>query len=259
MKTAVTSYLKRNLKTRYIGRELQYLAVTTSTMDEARKLAEQGAPEGTAIIAGRQVAGRGRMGRSWLSPEGGLATSIILRPPLKNVRLLPAIASVAVFRTIGRMGIRASIKWPNDVLVSGKKICGILIENMFDAGQLLHSVVGIGINVNFDTTLYPEIAGIATSLSVELRKEISMPEVVLNLYSDLERLYDQIGKPDVILGEWVNAMVTIGRRVTVNTGSCTLEGIAEAVNKEGNLLLRLDDGSELEIVAGDVSNVRDNN
>jgi BirA family transcriptional regulator, biotin operon repressor / biotin---[acetyl-CoA-carboxylase] ligase len=256
-KPDITAYLGRNLKTRYMGKEAHYFPVTTSTMDEARKLAEQGSPQGTAAIAGKQETGRGRMGRSWLSPEGGLATSIILRPPEKELRLLPAIASVAVYRTLSRMGVKASIKWPNDILISGKKICGILIENGFSAGNLVYSIVGIGINVNFETTMFPEIADIATSLSVELKREVSIAEVALNLYSELEMLYDRIGEPDFIMEEWTLHMGTIGKHVSVNTGGRTVEGIAEAVNPVGNLVLRLDDGSVYEVVAGDVSNVRD--
>lgn len=239
-----------------MGRELHYLATTTSTMDEARKWGEQGAVEGTAVIAGKQEAGRGRMGRSWLSPEGSLATSIILRPSLKDVRLLPAVSSVAVCKAIGLMGITASIKWPNDILIAGKKVCGILIENMFEAGDLAYSVIGIGINVNFDTARIPEIADIATSLSTETGKNVRLGEVALNLYTEMEKVYDRIADTDFVMAEWVNNMVTIGKRVTANTGGCTVEGIAEAVNPQGNLILRLDDGSGREIIAGDVSNVR---
>ncbi len=255
LKPSITSYLEHNLKTGYLGREAHYVAVTTSTMDEARKLAEQGAPNGAVVIAGEQRSGRGRLGRSWLSPDGGLATSIILRPQASSLRLLPAIASVAVHNAAGKMGITTSIKWPNDVLISGKKVCGILIENGFTSGNLIYSIIGIGINVNFDTTRFPEIAEIATSLSVELGKEVSMAEVALNLYSEMEKLYDRIADPAFIMGEWTRHMGTIGRRVTANTGGSTIEGIAQAVNDDGNLILRMDDGSLSEVVAGDVSNV----
>jgi BirA family biotin operon repressor/biotin-[acetyl-CoA-carboxylase] ligase len=256
-KSNITSYLEQNLKTRYMGRDVHFLPITTSTMDEARKLAEQGAQNGAAIIAGKQETGRGRMGRSWLSPEGSLATSIILLPLANALYLLPAITSVAVYNAVGRMGVKASIKWPNDVLISGKKVCGILIENGFNAGNLVYSIAGIGINVNFETTRFPEIADIATSLSVELGKQVSIPEVALNLYSEMEKLYDRIGEPDFIMSEWIGHMGTIGRCVSVNTGSSTLEGVAESVNPGGNLVLRMDDGSMREVVAGDVSNVRD--
>lgn len=257
MEADITAYLEHNLKTRYMGRVVYYLPVTSSTMDEARKLAEKDAPEGTAVIAGKQETGRGRKGRSWLSPEGGLATSIILRPPAKALYLLPAISAIAVHHTIDKMGAISSIKWPNDVLIGGKKVCGILIENAFNAGNPVFSIVGIGININFDTAAFPEISGIATSLSVELGKQVPVASIASSLYSEMERLYDRINEPGFILGEWTKYMGTIGRRVSVNTGNCILEGIAEAVNHEGNLILRLDNGSIHEVVAGDVTNVRD--
>ncbi|MBN1376361.1 MAG: biotin--[acetyl-CoA-carboxylase] ligase [Dehalococcoidia bacterium] len=240
-----------------MGKRIHYVPVTSSTMDEARRLAEQDATEGTAVITGKQESGRGRMGRAWLSPEGALATSIILRPPLDALHLLPAISSVAVYRTIGETGIRGSIKWPNDVLISGKKVCGILIENGFSAGNLVFSIIGIGINVNFDTTRFPEIAGIATSLSTESGRQVSIDEVALNLYSEMEKLYDLKSKPDLILDEWRKHMGTLGQRVTVTTGGHILEGSAESINATGNLVLRMDNGSLREVIAGDVANVRD--
>lgn len=251
--TDIKAYLQDNLKTRFMGRELHYLQVTTSTQDTARELAVQGAPEGTAVIAGEQRSGRGRMGRSWLSPAGGLATSIILRPPTAWLYLLPAITSVAVFRALGNLGIRAGIKWPNDVLIAGKKACGILIENAVAAGELQYSIVGIGINVNFDTSLYPEIAEIATSLSVQLGHDIPVGEVALHLYTELENIYSRTGEPERIIAEWSGNMVTIGRPVTADFYGNSIDGTAEGVNGQGNLVVRLADGSTREILAGDVN------
>jgi BirA family biotin operon repressor/biotin-[acetyl-CoA-carboxylase] ligase len=251
--TDIKAYLTDNLKTSFMGRELHYLAVTTSTQDIARELAEEGAPEGTAVIAGEQQSGRGRMGRSWLSPSGGLATSIILRPPLACAYLLPAVSSVAVFRTLANLGIKAGIKWPNDVLIEGKKVCGILIEHGLKAGELGYSIVGIGINVNFDTGSYPEIADIATSLSVQLGHEVPVGEVALQLYTELEDIYSKIDGPDLIISAWSQNMVTIGRRVSADFYGNRIDGTAEGVNRQGNLVVRLADGSIKEIVAGDVT------
>ena len=225
-------------------------------MDEARRLAEQGAPNGAVVIAGEQRSGRGRLGRSWLSPAGSLSTSIVLRPRANSLHLLPAIVSVAVHNAASKMGVTTSIKWPNDILIAGKKVCGILIENGFTSGKLLYSIIGIGINVNFDTTRFREIMGIATSLSVVLGREVSIAEVALNLYSEMEKLFDRIGDPDFIMEEWTRHMGTIGKRVSVNIGGLTIEGVAQAVNQDGNLILRMDDGSLSEVIAGDVSNVR---
>jgi BirA family biotin operon repressor/biotin-[acetyl-CoA-carboxylase] ligase len=249
----IQAYLQDNLKTRFIGRQLKYLETTTSTQDIARELAGQGAAEGTAVIAGEQRSGRGRMGRTWLSPDGGLATSIILRPPLASVYLLPAISSVAVFRTLAKLGITAGIKWPNDVLIEGKKVCGILIENGLKAGEPVYSIVGIGINVNFDTVIYPEIADIATSLSVQLGHELAVGEVALRLYTELEDIYTRIGEPAYIINEWSRHMVTIGQRVSADFYGNRIDGRAEGVNRQGNLVVRLADGSTKEIVAGDVT------
>jgi BirA family biotin operon repressor/biotin-[acetyl-CoA-carboxylase] ligase len=253
MMTDIVNYLAHNLTTGFIGKELHYLEITSSTQDVAREMADHGAPEGTAVIAGVQQSGRGRLGRSWLSPEGGLATSIILRPSTPAVPLLPAISALAVFRTINWLGIEASIKWPNDILISGRKVCGILIEHGLINGAVCYSIMGIGININFDTGLYPEIAGFATSLSTELGHELPVGLVALRVYTELEDLYLQSAQPDMILGEWAANMHSIGRRVKVQSGNRVVEGVAETINRSGHLVLRLDDGSAQEIVAGDVS------
>jgi len=253
----ILDYLNNNLTTGFIGRKLHYLAVTSSTQDVAKELADHGAPEGAAVIAGMQQSGRGRLGRSWLSPEGGLATSIILRPATPVLPLLPAISALAVFRTIKTLGIKAEIKWPNDILIVGRKVCGILIEHGLTDGAVRYSIMGIGININFDTSRYPDIAGFATSLSVELGHEIPVGQVALRLYTELENLYLRSKEPDAILTEWAANMITIGSRVKVRSANRYIEGMAEAINKSGHLLLRQDDGSVQEILAGDVSLITD--
>ena len=249
----IVNYLENNLTTSFVGKELHYLAITSSTQDVAREMAERGAPEGTVVIAGTQQSGRGRLGRSWLSPEGGLATSIIMRPAMPTVPLLPAISALAVFHTVKGLGIEASIKWPNDILIDGRKVCGILIEHGLLNGVVSYSIIGIGININFDTSLYPEIAGFATSISVQLGHEIPVDQVALRLYTELEELYLRSEKPDLILGEWAINMNTIGRRVKVQSGNSVIQGVAESINGSGHLVLRLEGGSVQEIVAGDVS------
>ena len=251
----IINYLENNLATRFVGRELHYLPVASSTQDVARELADHGAPEGTAVIAGMQQSGRGRLGRPWLSPEGGLATSIILRPAMSAVHLLPAISALSVFRTVKRLGIEAGIKWPNDILIGGRKVCGILIEHGLINGAVSYSIIGIGININFDTGLYPEIATLATSLSAQLGHELPVGKVALDVYTELEALYLQAAKPGAIIAEWTAGMHTIGRRVKVQSGNNAIEGVAESINGSGHLVLRLDDGSAQEILAGDVSPV----
>lgn len=247
------SYIKCNLGTRFIGRELHYLEVTTSTQDAARQIAEQGSQEGTAVMAARQEAGRGRLGRSWFSPQGGLAVSIILKPSIEDLYLLPAISAVAIFRALQRIGLNSSIKWPNDILVNGRKICGILIENILDGGKLKYAITGIGINVNFDIADCSQIADISTSLSNELGRNISVGETAVALFSELEKIYLQISDPPYIIGEWVRNMETIGRRISVSAGGCIFQGTARSINSAGNLIMALDDGTLKEIIAGDVT------
>ena len=249
----IAAYLEENLRTRFIGRRLIYLDTAPSTQDIARQLALEGAPEGTAVIAGEQQAGRGRMGRSWISPSGVLATSLVLRPPAASLYLLPAVTSVAVCRALRVLGTPAGIKWPNDVLIEGKKVCGILIENGLQAGGAGYSIAGIGINVNFDTASRAEIAGTATSLSTRLGHDLPVGEVALRLFTALEDAYTASGGPEAIIAEWAQNMVTIGQRVSSDFYGNRIDGIAEGVSRQGNLVVRLADGSLTEIVAGDVT------
>jgi BirA family biotin operon repressor/biotin-[acetyl-CoA-carboxylase] ligase len=249
----IVSYLKQHLKTHLIGCELHYLETTNSTNDVARELAEKGSPEGTAVIAGLQKAGRGRLGRTWFSSQGNLAISLILKPGIDRMRLLPAVSSLSVLHTLRKLGIKASIKWPNDVLIKGKKVCGILIESQLEAGTLKYSIVGIGINIKLDVFKYPEIAEIATSISAHTSRNIGINEVTLILLTELENLYTRIDDAHQIYNEWLDNMETIGKRIRVNTGKAIEEGTAETVNEEGNLVLQCDDGTFIEVIAGDVT------
>ncbi|MCX6009508.1 MAG: biotin--[acetyl-CoA-carboxylase] ligase, partial [Chloroflexi bacterium] len=169
----IKTYIKSRLNTKFVGRQLYYYNRLSTTMETAKELAKKGTAEGTVIIADTQTAGRGRLGRAWLSPEGSLAMSLILKPSLDNLPQLVMIASLAVVRTIKKVaGIEAQIKWPNDILIKGKKICGILIENEVKGDRVNFAIIGIGINVNFDPLSFPEISDIATSLSHELGTKI---------------------------------------------------------------------------------------
>lgn len=253
METNILGYLKHHLKTRLIGCELHYLETTGSTNDVAKDLAEKGSPEGTTVIAGLQKAGRGRHGRTWISSQGNLAISFILKPDIDRLYLLPAISSLSVLHTLRKLGIDASIKWPNDILINGKKVCGILIESQFEAGILKYSIIGIGINIKLDVLKHPEIAEISTSISAHTNKSISINEVTLILLTELENLYTRIDDAYRIYTEWLDSMETIGKRVKVNMGKAMEEGTVETVNEEGNLILLRDDGTRIEVIAGDVT------
>jgi BirA family biotin operon repressor/biotin-[acetyl-CoA-carboxylase] ligase len=227
-------------------------------METAKELVKKGAAEGTVVIAGTQTTGRGRIGRTWLSPEGSLAMSVILKPALKNLPQLVMIASLAVVSAIKQVaGLETRIKWPNDVMIKGKKVCGILIENEVKGGRVNFAIIGIGINVNFNPLDFPEIADIATSLSHEVGAEISNVELTSTVLFELERLYleAQAGAP--VHREWQKNMETLGNRIKVKTGKTVEQGKAETVTENGNLILRRDDGSLTEIVAGDVTVIKD--
>lgn len=249
--------IKSQLKTSLIGRDLHYFQRLTTTMDTARDLVKKGAAEGTVVIAGTQTAGKGRIGRTWLSPQGSLAMSIILKPALKNLPQLVMIASLAVVKAIKQVtGLEARIKWPNDVLINGKKVCGILIENKVAEGMVNYADIGIGINVNFNPPDLPEIADIATSLSFETGREISLVELTAKLLNELERLYQKDEERAFVYREWQQNLDTLGKHIKVDTGKTLERGIAEKVNENGNLVLRRDDGSLVEIVAGDVTIIK---
>ena len=221
-------------------------------------MANKGASEGTVVIAGTQTAGRGRIGRTWLSPKGSLAMSIMLKPTLDNLPQLIMIASLAVVRAIKQIAdLETQIKWPNDVLIKGKKVCGILIENEVKGDKINFAIIGIGINVNFDPLAFPEIEEIATSLSYELGAEISKVELISTLLFELEQLYleAQAGAP--VYREWQENMDTLGRWIQVKTGEIVEKGKAETVTEKGNLILRRADGSLAEIVSGDVTVVKE--
>src|SRR4030042_3945621 len=254
----IKTYIESRLNTKFIGRRLYYYQRLATTMKTAKELAKKGTVEGTVIIADTQTAGKGRLGRTWVSPEGSLAISIILNPSLNNLPQLVMIASLAVVRTIKKVaGIQAQIKWPNDVLIKGKKVCGILIENEVKGYKVNFAIIGIGINVNFDPLAFPEIEEIATSLSYELGAEISKVELISTLLFELEQLYleAQAGAP--VYREWQENMETLGRLIQVKTGETVEKGKAETVTEKGNLILRRADGSLAEIVSGDVTVVKE--
>jgi BirA family biotin operon repressor/biotin-[acetyl-CoA-carboxylase] ligase len=254
----IEGFLKKHLTTSFIGRKLYYYESVTSTMEIARRLAQERASEGAVVIADRQTAGRGRLGRIWLTPESNLAISIILYPAPGNLPKLIMIASVAVVRAIKEVtGISAQVKWPNDVLINGKKVCGILIENEWKGNMPSFSIIGIGINTNLNPVSYPEITTPVTSLLHERGRKVSRPRLIYSLLSELEKLYLQAQNNIPVYDEWQRYMDTLGKLIRVQSGDSIEQGKAEAVTENGNLVLRHADGSLSEIVAGDVTVVKE--
>ena len=246
--------ISRELATDFIGQNLFYFASVTSTNDIARQQALGKSPEGTAVIAERQTSGRGRLKREWVSPEGNIAVTVVLYPDRKNLYFLTMLAALAVQRGIEKTtGGKCQLKWPNDVLVNGKKVCGILLESKASVESVDYALVGIGINVNMKIADHPEIAAIATSLALETASEVSRTELLRNLFIEMEKLYLRLRAGESILAEWRDQLVTLGKKVFVRSGDEAFEGTAESVADDGSLLLRCADGKLLKFNAGDVT------
>jgi BirA family biotin operon repressor/biotin-[acetyl-CoA-carboxylase] ligase len=248
------SSITDNLETRFVGQRVIYYPSLASTMAAAKQQVEQGAAEGTVVIAGEQTAGRGRGKRVWLSPKGNIALSVILYPSVDYLSSLIMLTSLTVVRSIDAVtGMKCQIKWPNDVLINGRKVCGILIKSRVRGSSVDYAIIGIGINVNLRPSDFAAILPIATSLSHELGTDISPVAVTRQLLVELERLYLALQRGEPIYKEWRDGLVTLGRRVRVKSGKAVHEGTAESVARDGSLLLRRQDGSLTKIVAGDVT------
>ncbi len=243
-----------NLGTTLVGRTVLYYPRLGSTMDEAREEARRGVAEGTVVIAGEQTSGKGRMKRAWLAPTGNIALSVILHPALASLPCLVMLASVAVagsIEAVTRLSTR--IKWPNDVLINGKKVSGILIESDIRGDRVNYAIVGIGINVNLKPGDFPDIRETATSLAAESLGHVSRLEVIRHLLVEMDRLYVALPDGQPVYEQWRGRLVTLGRRVRVTSGEGILEGVAESVDGDGSLFLRQPGGSLTRIIAGDVT------
>jgi len=247
--------VEERLKTRCVGRNLLYLTQTPSTQDVARAEAKRGAPEGTVVLAEEQTAGRGRLGRSWVSPAGkNLYLTLVMRPPVRRLRVLSIVSPLAVAEALeATVGLSCRLKWPNDVLVGGRKIAGILIETDLAGEAVRYALVGIGVNVNLDVEAAPQIAGIATSVRRELGRDGSREEGLAALLNAFEARYREALVGGAPFRAWRSRLETLGRRVRATFGERVEEGVAEDVDAEGNLLIRRDDGSLATVEAGDVT------
>jgi len=248
------SSITNGLETQFVGQRVIYYPRLTSTMEVAKREARLGTVEGTVVIAGEQTAGKGRIGRIWLSPKGSLALSIILYPSLVYLPSLMMLASLAVVRSIEAVtGLKAQVKWPNDVLVNGRKVCGILIESGVQRDTVTYAIIGIGVNVNLRVSDFSEISPLATSLSDELGRDISLLSLIRRLLVEVEGLYLTLVAGGSIYEEWRDSLVTLGRKVKIESGKIKYEGIAESVAGDGSLILRQANGSLTKVVAGDVT------
>ena len=243
-----------------IGREIRWYETLPSTNELARRLAEQGVPEGTVVVAERQTAGRGRLGRSWTSPAGGIWLSVVLRPALavEQFPLIGLAACDATARAIEETtGLRPRLKWPNDVLVEGRKVAGLLLEAGPASGaDPAWLVLGIGLNANVGPEALPDRPSYpATTLQAALGRAVDRGGLLRALLRALDGDYRELsrGGEAAVLGRWRARSETLGRYVRVATAAATVEGLAVDVDASGALLVRTDDGTERRTVAGEVT------
>jgi BirA family biotin operon repressor/biotin-[acetyl-CoA-carboxylase] ligase len=242
------------LTTRWLARNLIFEPSTTSTMDLARDAAHHGAAQGTLVVTDEQTAGRGRLGRSWLAPPAtNLLSTMVLRPPHHALRQLAMIAPLAIVQAVESVvGLQASIKWPNDVQMSARKVAGILIETE-GGGRDTVALVGAGVNVNFDPSAVPELREIATSLMLELGREVEREALLASYAVEFERLYEAACAGGSLRNRWRERLTTLGERVTASWPGGSAEGVAEDVDDDGSLLVRTDSGQRVAVEAGDVT------
>ncbi len=248
------------LDTRRIGRDLFHYVDVTSTMTVAADLAAEGAAEGAVVVAECQSRGRGRLGRSWhTAPSRGIWMTVILRPPLTPMELAPLTLMVAVAVADGiaeATGLQAGIKWPNDLLLDGRKVCGILTELAAEQDAVRHVLVGIGLNVHHMRDEFPaDLRETATSLTLAAGRPVDRVAVFQAVLTALDREYEvalaQGFEP--VLERWRARSVTLHRRVTVVGGGRRLRGVAEEVTPQGGLVVRAEDGKVETVLSGDVT------
>lgn len=251
--------LQSGLAVRRIGREIRFLADTDSTNRQAYLLGEGNAEEGLVVFADRQSAGKGRLGRQWVSPPGvNLYLSVLLRPPLPPhaAPQLTFLSALAVARTIETItSLQPTLKWPNDVLVDGRKVAGLLNEMSAESDRVRFVVLGIGVNLNMTADQFPsDLRAPATSLLLAGGRPVVRAVFARELLQQLDRLYGEFLNQGVspIMTAWEAYCPMVGQSVAVDGEGPSLHGTVAGLDRDGALLLTLADGSTERILAGDV-------
>lgn len=245
---------------RVVGRDIRVFQETSSTADVLEKLARDGVREGVVVFAERQTRGRGRLGRAWASPAGlGLWFSVLLRPRMRPqaVTRLTVAAATAVARAIrAEVPVPVEIKWPNDLILHGRKIAGVLTELSGELDSVHHVSLGIGVNVNLlPEDLPPSLRSTATSLRIVLGRPVDRPALAAAVLRELDEVYARVGEDRFaeVADEWSSHCSTLGRNVSVLAGTRRVVGRAEALDGEGALLVRTEHGHLERITGGDVT------
>ncbi len=252
--------ISEHLNTRYIGREIFYFESIDSTNIKAKELAYNNETEGTVVIAEEQTGGRGRLGRNWSSPnKRGIWMSIILKPQIEpqDAAKITQVAAASVWKAINQIGVKTQIKWPNDIVYNGRKVCGILTEMSGELNRLSYLVVGIGINANTETDGFPEeIRHMATSLKIETGKEINRKQLVALILNSFEKLYDDLvtnGTIDKSIKVCRENSALIGKNVRLTLRGEEKEVKAIDINEDGELIVQDKEGNISKVISGEVS------
>lgn len=247
------------LETDFIGREILYFPKLLSTSTTAKEQAEEGAKEGTVIIAETQTGGRGRLDRQWFSPKGGVWLSIILRPEIatEDAQKITLVTAVAVARTLGKeYAVKVRVKWPNDILTSNKKVCGILAEATLKDKMVNFVIVGIGINANFPIEALPEeLQTTVTTLQDVLGKNVDREKLIRVLLMEFEDYYDlfRAKKFRKLWNEWRRMADFLGKEVEITSFGEKFRGKASDIDENGALIIELENGETKKVLSGDVS------
>jgi BirA family biotin operon repressor/biotin-[acetyl-CoA-carboxylase] ligase len=258
MFTAVLGDAAKRAMARTRFADVRWVDETGSTNADVLALARDGAPEGIVLVADHQTAGRGRAGRTWVAPAGGsLLLSVLVRPPAGVAGLTSMAMALAASDAVDdTAGFRPRLKWPNDLVWPGdgsavdRKLAGILAEAHWPAEHEVAVVIGIGLNVNWPAALPDELRDIATAINLVAGRDVDREDVLVRLLQNLDRRYDELLRGGIV-DAWRAASATLGRRVRVDLGTETIEGIAHDVTDEGHLIV--DDRT---IAVGDVVHLR---
>ena len=238
-------------------REIHFEPVTDSTNNAAKMLAEQGAPQGTVVVTECQEKGKGRRGRQWLSPEGtNIYMSFVLRPDIEpsKASMLTLAAALAVWESVHNQGIDAWIKWPNDIVVDGRKLCGILTELSSQMEWINYIVVGIGINVH-QKLFAEDIKDTATSMDMALGRAVRRSEVIADVLTAFEKYYQMFLQTEdlsLMLEMYNDHLVNIGREIRIITPRGSQTGVSGGIDETGCLIVNIDGKTE-HIMSGEVS------
>ncbi|MFA5515842.1 MAG: biotin--[acetyl-CoA-carboxylase] ligase [Desulfuromonadales bacterium] len=257
--TLLPAEIKADSGTRIMGREVVFFEETDSTNLRAQALGDSGAVEGTVVVADRQSAGKGRLGRHWFSPPGvNLYTSILLRPPIppRMAPQLTFVSALAVARAIEEVGgLEPTVKWPNDILLGGKKVAGLLNELNAETERVHYVILGIGVNLNMRSDQFPQdLRYPATSVAIEKGEPISRLAFVRSLLRHVDQLYELylLKGFTPLLRAWESLFELTGRAAEVDCQGRLLRGVVDGLDNDGALLLRLPNGDTERILAGDV-------